>query len=60
LFILLAKSTYMQFGKSEDNTFALDFKYPFSPLQAFAIAISAMDTRIGCCYSNYATNAHYR
>jgi len=50
----------MQFGKSEDNTFALDFKYPFSPLQAFAIAISAMDTRIGCCYSNYATNAHYR
>lgn len=30
----------LQFGKSTDTRFVLDFKYPLSPLQAFGIAIS--------------------
>ena len=31
----------LQFGKSHKGRFALDFKYPLAPLQAFGIALSA-------------------
>jgi hypothetical protein len=33
----------MQFGRTSDECFILDFKYPFSILQAFAIALSSID-----------------
>jgi hypothetical protein len=33
----------MQFGRTSDECFILDFKYPFSILQAFGIALSSID-----------------
>ena len=38
-------SINLQFGKNGDNEFALDFKYPFSTIQAFAVALSSIDGR---------------
>jgi len=36
----------MQFGKWEGETFHLDAGYPFSPVQAFALALSTFDVRV--------------
>jgi len=33
----------IQFGKMNDNLFNLDFKYPLSPFQAFAVCLSSFD-----------------
>lgn len=35
----------MQFGRTSDLCFILDFKYPFSILQAFAFALSSIDRK---------------
>lgn len=37
---------YLQFGRWEDELFNLDFAHPFSPLQAFAAALSTFDARL--------------
>ena len=39
----------VQFGKCGGETFALDFSYPVSPVQAFALALSSLDNKL--CYS---------
>lgn len=36
----------LQFGKVDTDDFILDFRYPLNPLQAFAVAISAMDGKL--------------
>lgn len=38
----------LQFGKVNEKTFNLDFTYPISPVQAFAIAISSCDNKLLC------------
>ena len=40
----------MLFGKIEksDNIFSLDFRWPLSAIQAFAVGISAVDFKPGC------------
>jgi hypothetical protein len=38
----------VQFGRLDRSTFAIDFTYPFNPLQAFALALSALDFKL-CC-----------
>jgi tubby-related protein 1 len=38
----------MQFGKVDGDKFTLDFQYPVSGLQAFAIALSAFDGKLAC------------
>ena len=38
----------LQFGRFSDTTFILDFKYPFSIFQAFAIALSSIDGKFAC------------
>ena len=35
------KHTVLQFGKVSSGRFTLDFRYPMSPIQAFAIAVSS-------------------
>lgn len=35
----------MQFGRVDKDTFTCDFRYPLSPIQAFAIALSSFDSR---------------
>lgn len=35
-------SIYYQFGKTGQDSFFFDFKYPFTPIQSFGIAISSL------------------
>jgi hypothetical protein len=39
----------VQFGKCGGGSFSLDFSYPVSPVQAFALALSSLDDKL--CYS---------
>merc|ERR1712060_1009511 len=36
---------HLLFGKVEENTYALDFCYPLSPIQAFGICLSSLDRK---------------
>ncbi|KAI3638885.1 hypothetical protein MIR68_003383 [Amoeboaphelidium protococcarum] len=38
----------VQFGKIASNSFTLDLKYPFCPIQAFALALSSFDSKLAC------------
>jgi tubby-related protein 1 len=38
----------MQFGRVDSDEFVMDVQWPISPFQAFAIALSACDTKIAC------------
>ena len=35
----------MQFGRTDDDTFICDYRYPLSAVQAFGIALSSFDKR---------------
>lgn len=37
----------LQFGKSDENKFSMDIKYPLSLFQALSICISCLDRKIG-------------
>eukprot|EP00929_Paragymnodinium_shiwhaense_P043379 TRINITY_DN2230_c0_g1_i1.p1 TRINITY_DN2230_c0_g1~~TRINITY_DN2230_c0_g1_i1.p1 ORF type:complete len:527 (+),score=132.37 TRINITY_DN2230_c0_g1_i1:143-1723(+) len=39
---------YLQFGRVGKDVFNMDFRYPFSPFQAFAICLSSFDYKL-CC-----------
>jgi len=41
-----ANELSMQFGRVDQEVFALDVSFPFSPLQAFATALSTFDLRL--------------
>jgi len=36
------------FGKMSKDKFDLEFSFPFSPLQAFGIALSSFDSKLNC------------
>lgn len=36
------------FGRVDRHSFNLDFQWPLSPLQAFAIALTSLDYKLGC------------
>ncbi|TMW61316.1 hypothetical protein Poli38472_012507 [Pythium oligandrum] len=38
----------LQFGRVADDMFTMDFQWPLSPFQAFAICLSSCDTKIAC------------
>jgi hypothetical protein len=38
----------LQFGKVGKDLFTMDFQYPMSAFQAFAICLSSFDTKIAC------------
>ena len=38
----------MQFGKVNKDVFTCDFSYPLCALQAFGIAITSLDNKLGC------------
>lgn len=38
----------LQFGKVGKDLFTMDYRYPISAFQAFAICLSSFDTKIGC------------
>lgn len=39
---------YLQFGRVTDHSFNMDFQWPFSPFQAFALALSSFDYKFAC------------
>lgn len=40
--------TVMQFGRIKNDIFTMDYRYPMSAVQAFAIALSSFDPKIAC------------
>jgi len=38
----------LQFGRISTDVFTLDLSYPFSPLQAFAVALTSLDHKLAC------------
>ena len=38
----------LQFGRVGKDVFSMDFRYPLSPFQAFAIVMSSFDYKL-CC-----------
>jgi len=38
----------LQFGRTGDDTFTLDFEHPMTPLQAFAVALTSFDAKLAC------------
>ncbi|KAI8477383.1 MAG: tubby C-terminal-like domain-containing protein [Monoraphidium minutum] len=43
-----AETVVLQFGKAGDETFTCDFRWPLTPLQAFAICLSSFDSKLAC------------
>lgn len=41
-------TVYLQFGRVGKDVFNIDFKYPLSPFQAFAVCLSSFDYKLGC------------
>lgn len=39
---------FLQFGRVTNDTFNMDFEWPLSPFQAFAICLSSFDYKIAC------------
>lgn len=42
------ENVILQFGKVGKDVFTMDFQYPISAFQAFAICLSSFDTKIAC------------
>jgi tubby-related protein 1 len=38
----------LQFGRVAKDEFTMDFQWPITPFQAFAIALSSLDSKIAC------------
>jgi hypothetical protein len=38
----------LQFGKVARDTFTMDYRYPLSAFQAFAICLTSFDTKLAC------------
>ena len=38
----------LQFGKVAKDMFTMDYRYPLSAFQAFAICLSSFDTKLAC------------
>jgi tubby-related protein 1 len=38
----------LQFGRTSENEFVMDFSYPLTPIQAFGICLTSLDRKIGC------------
>ncbi|KAM2902214.1 hypothetical protein FF1_008114 [Malus domestica] len=42
------ENVILQFGKVGKDVFTMDYRYPISAFQAFAICLSSFDTKIAC------------
>lgn len=38
----------LQFGRTSEDIFTMDYRYPLCPLQAFSIALSSFDSKLAC------------
>lgn len=48
LLIFTADYIVMQFGRVSEDVFTMDYGYPMCALQAFAIALSSLDSKLAC------------
>lgn len=39
---------FLQFGKINETTFAMDFQHPLSLYQAFSICLSSLSSKLAC------------
>lgn len=39
---------FLQFGRVGKDEFTMDFQWPMTPFQAFAITLSSFDSKIAC------------
>ena len=44
----LAEYIVMQFGRVAEDIFTMDYNYPMSAVQAFAVALSSFDGKLAC------------
>lgn len=44
----LFQQVLLQFGKVGNDMFTMDYRYPLSAFQAFAICLSSFDTKLAC------------
>lgn len=42
------ENVLLQFGRVGKDVFNMDYQWPLSPLQAFAICLSSFDYKIAC------------
>lgn len=47
-FSFTADYIVMQFGRVSEDVFTMDYGYPMCALQAFAIALSSLDSKLAC------------
>ena len=45
---LSADQVSLQFGKTGEHMYTMDFSYPLSPLQAFQIVLSSFAHKLAC------------
>lgn len=43
----------MQFGRTSEDVFTMDYRYPLCAMQAFAIALSSFDGKIACEWAGW-------
>ena len=43
-----AEKVVLQFGRVGKDDFTMDFQWPVTPFQAFAITLSSFDSKIAC------------
>jgi hypothetical protein len=48
LLFSLAEYIVMQFGRVAEDIFTMDYNYPMSAVQAFAVALSSFDGKLAC------------
>lgn len=48
LFYPIAEYIVMQFGRVAEDIFTMDYNYPMSAVQAFAVALSSFDGKLAC------------
>ena len=48
VFIALQERIILQFGKVGPDVFTMDYAYPMTALQAFAICLSSFDSKLAC------------
>ena len=47
-FSTIAEYIVMQFGRVAEDIFTMDYNYPMSAVQAFAVALSSFDGKLAC------------
>ena len=53
--LFIAEYIVLQFGRVSEDTFTMDVQFPLCPLQAFAICLSSLDSKLACEWQLFQT-----